>query len=110
VGRHERWFDDEVYESYLTLLDICCAPIHEHGDWYPKLFLSVSLIEELDEKKFNPLPAGIKFFRGVGYISQVEHLAAKTLLLFWVLRVEVVTLNGVFKLSGFVEVLGHVCC
>ena len=65
VGRHEGWFDDEVYESYLTLLDVCCASIHEHRDWYAKLFFSVSLIEELDEKKFNPLPAGFKFLRGV---------------------------------------------
>ncbi len=50
MSRHEGWLDDEVYESYLTLLYVCGASIHKHRHWYAKLFLSVSLIEELDEK------------------------------------------------------------
>lgn len=100
--------DDKINESDLTLLNIGSAPVHEHRDRDPKLFLFVALVKKLDKQKLNPLPANIELLGWITYISQVEHLAADILLwVFWS-WIEVFLTQSVFKLRCFLEVLSHV--
>ena len=69
----ERWEDNEIDESNLTLGDVGCVAVVKLGNREPLDFLHVSLSEKFHEQQVAPVLTQRKLLCRVGNIGHVEH-------------------------------------
>ena len=104
----EARLDDEVYETDLTLGNVCSHAIEELTDGELVLLLQIALLEEFHEDEIGPELAEVPGLRRIRDVRQVEHETDEQFFVFRFRRVKLFIPHPTIQVAELSEVLRHV--